>query len=177
MWTNENGSHGHKRVGGSPHGVGYNIEAGKLFGVKIANSKQQTLGRMTLIQLIDQSPTLLLSLSPTVVAVAILLAAFVFERRRKSFRIPGFPQAAGLPLIGNILVNNIAEQCRLWKYVYGDVFQVQLGEIPILVVNTAAAAKAIFTGHANALSSRPNLWTFHQVGSSLSASDNLLIPR
>ena len=130
---------------------------------------------MALIQLFDQSPTFLLSVSPAVLAVAILLAAFIFERRRKSFRIPGFPQAAGLPLVGNILVNNIAEQCRFWKYVYGDVFQVQLGEIPILVVNTAAAAKAIFTGHANALSSRPSLWTFHQVGSLLSASDNLLI--
>jgi hypothetical protein len=130
---------------------------------------------MALIQLFDQSPIFLLSVSPAVVAVAILLTAFIFERRRKSFRISGFPQAAGLPLIGNILVNNIAEQCRLWKYVYGDVFQVQLGEIPILVVNTVAAAKAIFTGHANALSSRPNLWTFHQVSGTLSASDKSLI--
>ena len=95
--------------------------------------------------------------------VLILLSAFFYEQRRQSFRIPGFPQATGLPVLGNILVENIAEQCRLWKYSYGDVFQVQLGEIPILVVNTAAAAKAIFMGHSNALSSRPNLWTFHEV--------------
>ena len=38
---------------------------------------------------------------------------------------------------------------------YGSVYQIQLGNIPIVVVNSAASAKAIFGQNPQALSSRP----------------------
>jgi hypothetical protein len=44
----------------------------------------------------------------------------------------------------------------------------------VLVVNSASAAKAIFLGHSNALSSRPVFYTFHKVDVYHAASQLLL---
>lgn len=38
-----------------------------------------------------------------------------------------------------------------------------LGNVPVVVVNTASDAKAIFGGHSQALASRPEFYTFHKV--------------
>jgi hypothetical protein len=40
-----------------------------------------------------------------------------------------------------------------------------LGNIPVVVVNSAASAKVLFGQHAQALSSRPEFYTFHRVRS------------
>ena len=58
---------------------------------------------------------------------------------------------------------NAAEKYRNWSSQYGDVYQIQLGNVPILVVNSAAAAKALFGQNSQALSSRPVFYTFHKV--------------
>lgn len=94
-----------------------------------------------------------------------ICAVALYEIPRKRLRIPHFPGPSGWPMIGNLfgINGNAAEQYRKWSQLYGDVFQVQLGHIPILVVNTAASAKSIFSGHSNALCSRPMLFTFHKV--------------
>lgn len=99
-------------------------------------------------------------------ALCILLPVCLYEKRRKSLRLSDFAGPMGWPIVGNIydIKTHAAEQYRQWSYLFGDAFQVQLGDIPVLVVNTAASAKAIFSGHSNALSSRPTLYTFHKVG-------------
>ncbi|KAB8342700.1 hypothetical protein FH972_022300 [Carpinus fangiana] len=70
-----------------------------------------------------------------------------------------------LPIIGNIrdIKYNAAEKYREWSERYGAVYQIQLGVVPVIVVNTAAAAKEIFGNHSQALSSRPVFYTFHKV--------------
>lgn len=90
---------------------------------------------------------------------------FVNEFIRASARIPGFKGPRGLPLIGNLaqIRENAAEQYRIWSKTYGPVYQIQLGNIPVIVVNSAAAAKALFGHNAQALSSRPEFYTFHRV--------------
>lgn len=94
-----------------------------------------------------------------------IIALFLYEIPRKLNRVPFFPGPPGWPVIGNLfsIHSSAAQKYRKWSQYYGDVFQIQLGHIPVLVVNTAASAKAIFSGHSNALCSRPVFFTFHQV--------------
>ncbi|KAK6207318.1 hypothetical protein LQW54_007276 [Pestalotiopsis sp. IQ-011] len=63
---------------------------------------------------------------------------------------------------GNIwdIRTNAAEKYRQWAKSYDGVFQIQLGNIPVVVVNTAATAKAIFGQNSQALASRPEFYTF-----------------
>ncbi|KAG9229955.1 cytochrome P450 [Amylocarpus encephaloides] len=106
--------------------------------------------------------------------IAQLVAGFVLvpaiyvicnEFLRRNARIPGLKGPTGFPLIGNLhqIRTNAAEQYRKWAKSYGGVYQIQLGNVPIVVVNTAASAKAIFGQNSQALSSRPEFYTFHKV--------------
>lgn len=101
--------------------------------------------------------------------IAILLTPFLYvilnEFVRASARVPGLKGPKGLPLIGNLaqIRFNAAEQYRVWSRKFGAVYQIQLGNIPIVVVNSAAAAKVLFGQNAQALSSRPEFYTFHKV--------------
>lgn len=99
------------------------------------------------------------------VVVAFILIPLLYlvgnELVRYKARLPAFTGPAGLPLIGNIadIRVNAAEKYRQWKHKYGAVYQIQLGSIPVLVVNTAESARAIFGQHSQALSSRPVFYT------------------
>lgn len=100
-----------------------------------------------------------------VVSLVPLLYIIANEFVRRSTRIPGLRGPTGLPLIGNLhqIRVNAAEKYREWSRKYGGVYQIQLGNVPIVVVNTAASAKVLFGQHAQALSSRPEFYTFHKV--------------
>jgi len=89
----------------------------------------------------------------------------VNEFIRVNARIPNLKGPPGLPLIGNLwdIRTNAAEKYRQWSKQYGDVYQVQLGNIPIVLVNSAAAAKVMFGQNSQALASRPEFYTFHKV--------------
>lgn len=100
----------------------------------------------------------------SLVAVPILYVV-VNEVVRSNARIKDMDGPRGMPLIGNLwdIRTNAAEQYRHWAKKFGDVYQVQLGNVPIVIVNSAAAAKALFGQHSQALSSRPETYTFHKV--------------
>lgn len=101
------------------------------------------------------------------VGVLLLPALYILinEIIRLKARIPQLKGPPGLPLVGNIwdIRTNAAERYRQWSKQYGDVYQIMLGNIPVVVVNSAAAAKTIFGSNAQVLSSRPELYTFHKV--------------
>lgn len=84
---------------------------------------------------------------------------------RYQARVPGMKGPPGLPLIGNLLSirQNAAAKYKEWSKTYGDVYQVQMGNVPVVVVNSAKAAKALWVGQSQALSSRPITYTFHKV--------------
>lgn len=94
-----------------------------------------------------------------------LIYILVNEFIRHNARLPQMKGPSGLPMIGNIwdIRVNAAETYRLWSKKYGAVFQIMLGNIPIVVINSAEGAKAIFGQNAQALSSRPEFYTFHKV--------------
>lgn len=102
------------------------------------------------------------------IAVLILFAILflIYEGVRWSVRISGFVGPLGVPVYGNLwqIHNKDApQQYRVWSYKYGPVYQIQLGNIPILVVNTAAAAKKILALNSHVTASRPEFYTFHKV--------------
>jgi 3-hydroxyphenylacetate 6-hydroxylase len=87
------------------------------------------------------------------------------EFTRYSRRVKGFSGPTNWPLVGNIpdIKYNAAEKYREWSKQFGAVYQIQLGNEPVIVVNSAEAARKIFGGNSQALSSRPVFWTFHKV--------------
>ncbi|KAL4959835.1 cytochrome P450 [Aspergillus stella-maris] len=94
-----------------------------------------------------------------------ILYIIINEFIRSSARISGFKGPSGLPLIGNLaqIRKNAAEQYRIWSKTYGPVYQIQLGNIPVIVINSAATAKVLLGHNAQALSSRPEFYTFHKI--------------
>lgn len=103
---------------------------------------------------------------PLAIFVLSVVGFSTYELVRWSARVPGFRGPPGKPIVGNlwqIRQNDAPEQYRQWAKKYGPVYQIQLGNIPVLVVNSAAAAKAIFNQHSHATSSRPEFYTFHKV--------------
>jgi 3-hydroxyphenylacetate 6-hydroxylase len=108
--------------------------------------------------------------APDNAVVCLLLLAIVGylvvnEFIRYRARNPYFDGPRGLPVIGNIhdICFHAPSKFQEWAKKYGDVYQIQLGNIPILVVNSAAAAKELIGGHAHAVSSRPVFYTFHKI--------------
>jgi 3-hydroxyphenylacetate 6-hydroxylase len=101
-----------------------------------------------------------------VLLFAIPVSYFVAnEFTRYSRRIKGFSGPTNWPIVGNIpdIKYNAAEKYREWSKQFGAVYQIQLGNEPVIVVNSAEAARKIFGGNSQALSSRPVFWTFHKV--------------
>lgn len=107
----------------------------------------------------------------------IFLYIFFTEVERYGARIAGFKGPSGFPIIGNIwqIRTNAAEQYRRWAKEFGAVYQIQLGNVPVVVVNSAAAARTIFGQNAQALSSRPEFYTFHKVGDLFCTSVSILM--
>lgn len=87
------------------------------------------------------------------------------EIERYVARVPGLPGPRGLPLVGSLpwLRGEVhAEKYRQWAAIYGDVFQVQLGNRTAVVVNSASAARSLFLGQREATNSRPLFYVLHQ---------------
>ena len=104
-----------------------------------------------------------------VTLVILTLTAVVlvsYEIVRWFGRIRRFSGPVGLPIVGNLLQiqgKDAPEQYRVWSKTYGPVYQIALGSIPVLVINSAAAAKALFIQNSQATASRPEFYTFHKV--------------
>lgn len=104
-------------------------------------------------------------LALTTLCAVFVCYVFGSEFIRYQARIKGLTGPTGYPIIGNLwdIRFNAAEKYRQWAKAHGDVYQIQLGNIPVVVVNSAASAKEIFSHHSQALASRPEFYTFHKV--------------
>lgn len=104
---------------------------------------------------------------PSLLGLSIFLIGFAsYEVVRYLARFKGFSGPLGLPILGNlwqIRGVDAPELYRSWSKKYGAVYQIQLGNIPVLVINKAAAAKAILVQNSHATGSRPEFYTFHKV--------------
>ncbi|KAM3454497.1 hypothetical protein MY3296_002954 [Beauveria thailandica] len=102
-------------------------------------------------------------------AITFFIAPIVYivvnELIRYNARIGQLKGPRGLPVIGNMwdIRVNAAEKYREWAKTFGEVYQIQLGNVPVVVINSAAAAKTLFGFNLQAMSSRPEFYTFHKV--------------
>ncbi len=63
-----------------------------------------------------------------------------------------------------------AEKYRQWSLEYGPVYQVQLGNTAVVIVNETEEAKALFLNQSSAFISRPVFHVLHKVASKNVAS-------
>ncbi|KAI2781638.1 cytochrome P450 [Daldinia loculata] len=80
-------------------------------------------------------------------------------------RIPNLPGPCGYPLLGSLPSlrgTATSDEYRIWAKQYGDVFQVPLGNMTAVVVNSTAAARALFIGQREATNSRPVFYVLHK---------------
>ena len=106
------------------------------------------------------------------ILIALVAYALVSEVRRLKARIPGINGPTGLPVVGNLhqLGPDPAEQLRQWGKKYGGVFQITMGNAPVVVFKSMQAAKDVFIGQGGSLVDRPRFYTFHSVVSSVASS-------
>ena len=99
------------------------------------------------------------------VILALVVYLCVYEIIRNRSRIAGFGGPRGLPVVGNLLhvQDYSAQKYQEWAKTCGDVYQVQLGNTTILLINSAAAAKKFFITNSHTFSSRPVTYTFGRV--------------
>ncbi|KAL1851534.1 hypothetical protein Plec18170_006353 [Paecilomyces lecythidis] len=105
--------------------------------------------------------------------ILLVLYLGINEIIRWQARLKRLPGPRGLPVVGNlpqVLSTFSAEQYRKWSETYGPVYQVQLGNTPVVIVNTAASAKTLFLTQSAALNSRPLFYVFHKLVSKNVAS-------
>lgn len=102
-----------------------------------------------------------------------LIYLVINEIVRHNARLSRMKGPRGLPLVGNIpdIQQDAAETYRQWAKKYGDVYQIMLGNLPVVVINSAEAVKSIFASNGQTLSSRPEFYTFHKVRGLLSLVD------
>lgn len=108
---------------------------------------------------------------------SLLLYLIVNEIVRYTARNHDFNGPPNRFLVGNLpdIANNASETLRQWAKIYGDVYEMQLGNVPVIVVNSAAAAKELFGAKGHVLNSRPVFYTFHKVSDRLLFGECVLI--
>lgn len=97
--------------------------------------------------------------------VALLLYILLNEVARAHSRIALLPGPRGYPLLGSLPSlrgKTNSEEYRQWSALYGDVFQLHLGSTVAVVVNSAAAARALFISQREATNSRPEFYVLHK---------------
>ncbi|KAH7014654.1 cytochrome P450 [Microdochium trichocladiopsis] len=104
-----------------------------------------------------------LFVTPTILLVGYIVLS---EISRFKGRIPNLPGPWGYPIVGSLpsLRDTITSDEYLKRATerYGDVFQVQLGNVTAVVVNTTAAARAFFVTQREATNSRPVTYVLHK---------------
>lgn len=113
--------------------------------------------------LIPVNASLVLYLEATVLILSLLFLAN--ELYRWSIRVKGISGPRGLPIVGNLSqIQHVSppEQYRLWSLKYGPLYQIQLGNKPILVINSAAVAKELLIRESGSFNSRPLFYVFHK---------------
>ncbi|KAI2623627.1 cytochrome P450 [Hypomontagnella submonticulosa] len=96
---------------------------------------------------------------------SLILYVALNEIVRLRSRIPKLPGPLGYPVLGSLPSlrgTATSDEYRIWAERYGDVFQVQLGNVTAVVVNSTAAARALFIGQREATNSRPVFYVLHK---------------
>lgn len=123
------------------------------------------MGTTYMSSVFDKSWTHYIQLVLLAPAALLVLYLFYNELVRFRLRVPNLPGPRGFPLLGSLpsLSGKItSDELRKWAGKYGDVFQIQLGNSTVVIVNTTAAAEALFIRQREATNSRPIFYVLHK---------------
>ena len=114
----------------------------------------------------------LLLITLALVFLAALAYVVITELYRSKIRLSTIQGPAGVPVVGNLyqLGPDPAETLHQWGKRYGGVYQIMLGNRPVVVFNSMQAARDVFIGQGSSLIDKPKLYTFHSVLSSVASS-------
>lgn len=120
----------------------------------------------------DITASTLLTFTAALLVISLLSYILITETARYKSRLPTIPGPPGLPILGNYhqLSPDPAETLRQWSLTHGPIYQVMLGNMPVVVLNSMQACRDIFLGQGHATLDRPRLYTFHGVLSSVASS-------
>ena len=104
--------------------------------------------------------------------IAVLTYLIINEVVRSRTRLAGIGGPTGLPVVGNLhqLGPDPPERLREWGQKYGGVYQLMMGNMPVVVFTSMKAARDVFIGQGGALVDRPRFYTFHGVLSSVAST-------
>ncbi|KAH8730985.1 cytochrome P450 phenylacetate hydroxylase-like protein [Phaeosphaeriaceae sp. PMI808] len=113
---------------------------------------------------------------PIYIAGVAILSYFLYKflYSTETPHIKGLPEIPGLPLFGSLyeLGTDHAKVGQGWVKKYGPVFQVRMGNKRVVWANSFDSIRELWINNQSALSSRPTLYTFHNV---ISSSQGLTI--
>jgi len=105
-------------------------------------------------------------------AALLLVFLIISEALRLRHRLPAIKGPPGLPIFGNLLQlkPDPPERLRQWGQKYGGVYQIMMGNRPVVVFTSMRAARDVFVGQGGSLVDRPTNYTFHSVMSSVAST-------
>ena len=118
------------------------------------------------------SSSALIRAGSIVLSICLLSYFVITEVLRIRARLPNIGGPRGLPIVGNLhqLGPDPSERLRQWGEKYGGVYQIMMGNMPVVVFTSMKAAKEVFIGQGGALVDRPRFHTFHGVLSTVAST-------
>ncbi|XP_013924935.1 PREDICTED: cytochrome P450 1A1-like [Thamnophis sirtalis] len=102
------------------------------------------------------------SFSRIMIALCTVVSLFIYVRMLTKNKQPSPPGPWSLPILGNLL--QLGDHPYVFfdqmRKKYGDVFQIQLGRVPVVVVNGLDAAKQVLLRDGESFAGRPDMHTF-----------------
>jgi hypothetical protein len=113
-------------------------------------------------------------LQTSLLGLGALMLTFLIisEALRLRHRLPAIKGPLGYPIFGNLLQlsPDPPERLRQWGQKYGGVYQIMMGNRPVVVLTSMQAARDVFVGQGGSLVDRPTNYTFHGVMSSVAST-------
>uniref|UniRef100_A0A670Y556 Cytochrome P450 1A n=1 Tax=Pseudonaja textilis TaxID=8673 RepID=A0A670Y556_PSETE len=102
------------------------------------------------------------SFSGVIIALCIVVSLFIYVRMLTKNKQPYPPGPWSLPILGNLL--QLGDHPYVFfdqmRKKYGDVFQIQLGMVPVVVVNGLHAARHVLLKDGESFAGRPDILSF-----------------
>uniref|UniRef100_A0A8C7DWG4 Unspecific monooxygenase n=1 Tax=Naja naja TaxID=35670 RepID=A0A8C7DWG4_NAJNA len=103
-----------------------------------------------------------ISFSGVIIALCTVVSLFIYVRMLTKNKQPYPPGPWSLPILGNLL--QLGDHPYVFfdqmRKKYGDVFQIQLGMVPVVVVNGLDAARHVLLKDGESFAGRPDMHTF-----------------
>ncbi|XP_064603415.1 cytochrome P450 1A1-like [Liolophura sinensis] len=94
-----------------------------------------------------------------------IISVYLLRQRRSNYKkLP--PGPWGCPVVGHLpfLGKNRVEKLSQYRKEYGDIFSIQMGSYPAVVLNGTGVIRKALSGHMEAFAGRPKLYTINLIG-------------